>query len=310
MEKITKKHSVAVCIATYNRPVGLRRLLDSLRTQAFIHNEIPDWKIIVVENDETAPNADYIHTLNDEFPVPIVYAVQPKRGIACVRNLAVELAQGVDYVAFIDDDEVAIENWLDELLRVMQIYKADVVCGPVLPLFETTPESWIVEGRFFERDRFPTGTEIDYGRTGNVLISSRWFSPTEKPFNESLNLIGGEDTLFFWQIHSKGARFVWADDAFVHEFVPPQRATREYLIRRYKRGGNTITLIENLENRSIISKIIRLVKCSGRFILGVVSLIPASLVHGRVGLVKSLCMINRAYGEFLGLTGRSYEIYK
>lgn len=125
-----------------------------------------------------------------------------------------------------------------------------------------------------------------------------------------MNLTGGEDTLFFWQIHGRGAKFVWADNAIVQEFIPPQRATREYLIRRSKRAGNTISLVENLENRSIISKIIRLVKCSGRFILGGVSLLPASLVQGRVGLVKSLCMINRAYGEFLGLTGRSYEIYK
>lgn len=310
MDEIKERYSIAVCIATYNRPVGLRRLLESLRTQSFVHNQIPDWKIIVVENDETAPNADYIHTLNNEFPVPLVYAVQPNRGIARVRNLAVELAQGDDYVAFIDDDEVASENWLDELLRVMQIYKADVVCGPVLPLFEYTPERWIVEGRFFERDRHPTGTEIDYGRTGNVLISSRWFSPTDKPFNESLNLTGGEDTLFFWQIHGKGAKFVWADDAIVDEFVPPQRANKEWLIRRAKRLGNTISLVENLEKRSKFSRIKRAVKCAGHFVLGIILLIPSTIIRGRVGLVKCLCMIKRAYGEFLGLTGRSYEIYK
>lgn len=310
MDEIMERYSVAVCIATYNRPLGLRRLLDSLRTQAFGHNEIPEWKIVVVENDETAPNAEYINTLNDGFPIPIVYAVQPKRGIASVRNLAVELAKGSDYVAFIDDDEVASNNWLDELLHVMQTNKADVVCGPVLPQFETPPEPWIITGRFFERDRHPTGTEIDYGRTGNVLISSRWFSPTEKPFNESLNLTGGEDTLFFWQIHGKGAKFVWADDAIVDEFVPPQRANKEWLIRRAKRLGNTISLVENLEKRSKFSRIKRVVKCAGHFVLGFVSLIPATIISGRGGLVKSLCMINRAYGEWLGLTGRSYEIYK
>lgn len=305
-----ERYSVAVCIATYNRPVGLRRLLDSLRAQVFVHNELPDWNIVVVENDETGPNAEYIKTLTEEFPVPIVYAVQPKRGIASVRNLAIELAKGSDYVAFIDDDEVASENWLDELLRAIQTYKADVVCGPVQPLFEIIPEPWIVKGQFFERDRHPTGTVIDYGRTGNVLISSKWFSPTEKPFNESLNLTGGEDTLYFWQIHRNGAKFVWADEAIVQEFVPPQRANKDWLIRRAKRLGNTISLVENLEKRSKFSRTIRIVKCAGHFGLGIISLIPTTIIRGQVGLVKSLCMISRAYGELLGLTGRNYEIYK
>lgn len=308
--EITEKISIAVCIATYNRPVGLKRLLESLRTQDFVQNEMPDWKIIVVENDASAPNLDFIRELREGFPVPIVYEVQPKRGIASVRNLAVELAQGADHVAFIDDDEVASENWLDELLRVMQTYKADMVCGPVLPLFETTPEPWIIKGRFFERDRHSTGTEIDYGRTGNVLISSNWFSSFDKPFNENLNLTGGEDTLFFYQIHERGAKFVWADDAIVHEFVPPQRATKEFIIRRAKRLGNTMSLVENLEERSAFSRSIRAGKCIGHFVLGVLSIIPTTLVSGKIGLVKSLCLINRSFGELLGITGRAYEIYK
>lgn len=302
--------SVAVCVGTYNRPAGLRRLLDSLQNQVFVHSEIPDWQVIVADNDASGPNAVFVRELSEKFPVPILYGVQSIRGIASVRNLAVALAKDVDYVAFIDDDEVASEYWLDELLRVIQTYKADVVCGPVLPLFETTPEPWIVKGRFFERDRHPTGTEIDYGRTGNVLIASKWLFPTAKPFDETLNFTGGEDTLFFWQIHGKGARFVWADDAIVHEFVPPQRATKEFVITRAKRLGNTISLVENLAKRDKFSGIIRIVKCVGHFVLGCVSIIPASIVNGQAGLVKSLCLINRAVGELLGISGKSYEIYR
>lgn len=304
------RYSVSVCVATYNRPVGLRRLLDSLRTQIFVHNEIPNWEIVVIENDASAPNEDFIRNLSEGYPLPIVYGVQPKRGIASARNLAVALAKESDYVAFIDDDEVASANWLDELLSAMHTYNANVVCGPVIPLFETVPKPWIVEGRFFERERHSTGTEIDYGRTGNVLISREWFPETDEPFNQHLNLTGGEDTLFFYQIHKKGARFVWADDAIVHEFIPSKRATKDWLIRRAKRLGNTTSLVEKLQNRSIFSRIIRFIKCAGHFVLGVISIIPATIVKGRVGLVKSLCLINRAFGEFSGLTGRSYEIYK
>jgi len=310
IENTQDRISIAVCVITYGRPAGLIRLLESLEKQVFIKCAEPDWKIVVVDNDSSALNRQYIENLALSFPTGISYGVEPTRGIASARNTAVQLAGDVDYIAFVDDDEVAEDNWLDELLSIMDTYEVDVVCGPVLPLFETTPESWIVKGRFFERNRHPTGTEIDYGRTGNVLISSKWFSPTEKPFSESLNLTGGEDTLFFRQIHGKGARFVWADDAIVQEFVPPQRANKEWLIRRSKRLGNTISLVENLEKRSKFSRIIRIVKCAEHFAVGVVLIIPATIISGRVGLVRSLCMINRAIGELLGITGRSYEIYK
>lgn len=306
MEKI----SVAVCVATYNRPVGLRRLLESLKIQVFTQIEAPNWKVVVIDNDLSAPNKDFINEISASFPVPIVYAIQPKRGIASVRNLAVQLARDAGYIAFIDDDEVAAKDWLDQLLSAMCNYKADVVSGPVLPKFETDPERWIVQGRFFERGRHPSGTEIAYGRTGNVIISQKWFSPTEVPFDESLNLTGGEDTLFFWKIHQKGAKFVWADVAIVHEFVPPQRATMKFIVARAKRLGNTLSLVENLEKRSAFSRFFRMVKCAGHFSLGVISILPMAIVNGKAGLVKSLCLINHSFGELLGITGRSYEIYR
>jgi succinoglycan biosynthesis protein ExoM len=310
LEKLMEKISVAVCVATYKRPVGLRRLLESLRSQAFVSHQTPDWKIIVVDNDASAPNQDYINELSAEFPIPILYAVQPKRGIASVRNLAVALSKDVDYVAFIDDDEIADPYWLDELLTGVTTHQADVITGPVLPIYEEPPKDWIVSGRFFERDRFPTGTTLDYARTGNVLISRKYFRLCPEPFEESLNLTGGEDTLFFAQIQKKGARIVWVDEAITHEYNPPQRTNLNWLLKRSIRMGNTIVQIERMADKSIKNRIIRILKCAGHLVGGLLLIIPLGIISGFAGVVKGLCIVSRGVGELMALLGIHYEIYK
>lgn len=302
--------SIAVCVATYNRPFGLRRLLESLRTQTFVHHKTPDWEVIVVDNDASAPNEEFIRGLNNEFPVPITYAVQPKRGIASVRNLAVALAKNVDFVAFIDDDEAADPRWLDELLTGITTHLADVVTGPVIAAFETPPKKWIVKGRFFERERYPTGNVMDFARTGNVLIDKKYFAGFEDPFSEDLNLVGGEDTLFFTRVQQKGAKIVWVDEAITHEYNSPQRANLNWLLKRSLRLGNTIVQVERMAGQSVLKRVIRVIKCAGHLLSGILVVIPLGIVSGFAGVVKGLSLLSRGVGELMALLGIHYEIYK
>jgi len=302
--------SIAVCVATYNRPLGLRRLLESLRTQAFVHHKTLDWKIIVVDNDASAPNEEFIRGLNNEFPVPITYAVQPKQGIASVRNLAVALAKDVDFVAFIDDDEAADPQWLDELLTGVTTHLADVVTGPVIAAFEAPPKKWIIKGRFFERERYPTGKVMDFARTGNVLIDKKYFALFEQPFSEDLDLVGGEDTLFFTYVQQKGAKIVWVDEAITHEYNPPQRTNLKWLLKRSLRLGNTIVQVERMAGQSVLKRFIRVITCAGHLLGGILLIIPLGIVSGFAGVVKALSITSRGGGELMALLGIYYEIYK
>lgn len=305
-----EKRSVAVCVSTYKRPIGLGRLLESLRTQKFVHVETLEWKIIVVDNDELATNEDFITEVSKEFPVPIIYGVQPKRGIASARNLAVEMAADVDYVAFIDDDEVAEPNWLDELLMGMTRYKADMVAGPVLAAFEVPPEEWILRGGFFDRPRYQTGTGIKLSGTGNLLVSTKWLYKWNGPFDERLNFIGGSDSLFFTKAYKMGAKIIWVDEAIVHEYNPPQRANLRWILKRCLRFGNTIVHVERMSEEPIGKRVIRLIKCGGHLVGGILLLVPYGLFSGFPGIVKSLCVFSRGIGELIGKIYFQYEIYK
>ena len=56
-------------------------------------------------------------------------------------------------VAFIDDDECPVGDWLAQLFKTLKRYGADGVLGPVVPDFPTAAPAWLKKGRVFERQR-------------------------------------------------------------------------------------------------------------------------------------------------------------
>src|SRR4029450_12464401 len=95
----------------------------------------------------------------------------PEQNIALARNKALEHEKG-EFVAFIDDDEFPIGNWLQTLVTTCDEYSVDGVLGPVKPHFDATPPEWIIRGGFCERPVYETGRVMkwDEGRTGNILF--------------------------------------------------------------------------------------------------------------------------------------------
>src|SRR5207302_3149923 len=126
-----------------------------------------------------------------------------RRSIALARNLAIANTTG-DFVAFIDDDEVPVDDWLLALFKACQSYCADGALGPVKPLFEQQPAPWIVKGKFHERPTYPTGLIIDWckGRTGNTLLKKKIFDGVAEPFRAQF--ITGEDQDFFRRMIERG----------------------------------------------------------------------------------------------------------
>jgi succinoglycan biosynthesis protein ExoM len=307
---LPERISVAVCIATFRRPRGLTRLLDSLCSLEFPAGNAPAWRIVVVENDASMPNRDRIEAARAAFRVPLIHGVEPVRGIASARNRAVLLAGDVDFIAFIDDDEMVDCRWLDELLQAQRRYDADVVNGPVLARFDEPPPTWILRGRFFDRAHHPTGSQIQYANTGNVLVKAHWLQSVERPFAEALNLSGGSDTLFFSQIRQRGAQMVWCDEAIVEECIPPSRAKAGWILTRAFRLGIGISTVERMLRSSVIALLIRASKGVVHIVLGLLLVVPSAAAGGLGGILRSLLNVSRGAGEIVGLFGGRYWEYK
>jgi len=230
----TEPVRVDVCIATCKRPHLLRSLLESLASQRLSPRVTV--RIIVVDNDRSESARAVVHDFAGRSPWPVVYDVEPERNISLARNRSVSLANG-DYLAFIDDDETADERWLAELLGAMERYGADVVCGPVLPVLPPDAPKWAGNGCHYRWARYRTGTLLQTGGTGNMLVNGKRIRTFPAPFNPVFGRSGGEDHDFCRRILDDGGKLVWCESAQVREYIGSDRLTLGYLVRRSLRTG-------------------------------------------------------------------------
>lgn len=306
---------VSVCVITYRRPEGLRRLLESLGVLSFERSEAPHLEVVVVDNDAAGSARAVCEGMATGYPWRLRYQVEPRRGIPYARNTAVALAGDVaDLVAFLDDDEVADPLWLDELLRVREFHGADVVAGPALPYFEEKPPGWVLKGRFFERTRFATGSPLKpvFVATNNVLVRSgvlRKLAPNGEVFDERFAMSGGSDTHLFMRVRKAGYEMVWADGAVVHDRIPASRANARWILQRGYRFGNTLALCERDLDPSVRTRLLRLAK-SGKQVVQGLMLVPLSPILGYHALVKGGRHVCRGLGMLAGMMGLRYEEYR
>lgn len=307
-----KKQSklIGICICTFNRPVGLNRLLNSLNSlqiNTISRNEI---RTIIIDNSINRQSKNIIDEHSSSFKFTLYYDIEPTQGIASARNLAVKRAKDCDFIAFIDDDEIADPNWLNELINIQEKTNADIVSGPVLPLFEIDPPRWIVKGGFFNRRRHATGTKFNQAATGNILFKSTWLTKYEEPFDTKFNLTGGEDTAFTRKIIQEGATCYWADNAIAYEYNPPTRFKVSWILLRSLRTGWTLTTAEKYLKNSFSTLLLRFIKSIFHILKGVILILPYLIFLGFAGLIKSLSLIFRGVGELLGFTPLKYQPYK
>jgi glycosyltransferase involved in cell wall biosynthesis len=220
---------ISVCICTYKRPQLLKRTLEGVCVQET--GGLFSYSIVVADNDSSESASLAVAEASAHSAVPIKYCVQTQQNIAMNRNKAVENATG-DFVAFIDDDEFPVGEWLLTLFKAIHKYDADGVLGPVNPHFDTGAPQWVIKGGFYDRPITPTGITLTWNkcRTGNVLLRSKLFTEGEQPFNPEC--LSGEDQDFFRRKIAKGHSFVWCHEAPVYEVVPAVRWKRSFLVRR------------------------------------------------------------------------------
>lgn len=306
--------SVSICVITYKRPEGLRRLLTGINGQEFSGTPPGRVEVVVVDNDPEGSAAAICGELATASRWPIVYKVEPRRGIPFARNTALlSVSPESEFIAFLDDDEVPSPQWLEAILRVQAEFDADVVMGPVIPHYIEPPPQWIVEGRFFDGLHRPTGTRLQSAHTGNVIVRASVIRHLQIRFNEDMALTGGEDTHFFMQIVRAGYKIVFAEEAVVHEWLPPSRVNAVWILQRAYRLGTTLGLCERDLAGSARVLFVRLAKGIGRIVFGTlyVALVPwFSSRPIKAEVVRGMRSIMFGAGMVAGIMGWRYEEYR
>ena len=186
---------------------------------------------------------------------------------------------------------------------------ADVVTGPVLPVFEEPPADWVEAGGFFERPRFAPDSVIPYATTSSVLISRPVLDRYPKPFNEAMRFTGGTDTHLFIRLRNDGAKIVWADGAIVEETFPASRTTLRWILARQYRRGNTLSLCHCDLDRSTRRKL-RQVGAGCWAVLRGVGLTATGVFRGRIHAVRGLQTVWLGAGLVTGAFRLGYQEYK
>lgn len=226
---------IDICVCTYRR-----RELDStlLSIGALRLPASATVRIIVADNDIVPSARERVHALAAEIPFPVAYVHCPASNISIARNACVEHSTG-DYLAFIDDDETASEQWLTELLQVAESTGADAVLGPVQAVYSDDAPGWMKRGDFHSTVPVWVKGEIRTGYTCNVLLRRASPHIAQRRFNLALGRTGGEDTEYFTQLHHAGGSIAFAPRAMVYERVPHNRTQFSWLTKRRFRFGQT-----------------------------------------------------------------------
>lgn len=238
---MTKPISIDVCIATFQRPLMLLRLLHSLVEQNLDNISM---RIIVIDNDRKQSAHPIIRSFQEKYDVDLIYDVEPKQNIALARNRALMHAKA-EYVAFVDDDEVVSHEWLRALLCSINLFHADVAFGPVESILPDGAPAWAK--KLFYRPHRQTGDSVQFGGAGNVMLKRKILDELASNFNAAFGLTGGEDTEFFYRLHLMGKHLIWCDEASADEYISDARVTLKWIRMRGFRSGQTY-------NRIVVSR--------------------------------------------------------
>ncbi|MCJ8322844.1 MAG: glycosyltransferase family 2 protein [Rhizobiales bacterium] len=231
---------ISVCLCTFKRPHVVKTIASLLEQKL-----PPDMRleIIVVDNDKQKSAQQAVEAMQYET-VPVRYYACERQNIAAARNESLKNADG-EWIAFIDDDEIAQQNWLMNLFATQKKTNADAVVGNVIGLYPPHTPAWIKKADLFSKTNKVDCQKLTTASTCNILVKKQTLTGLEFLFDEEYGLTGGEDAEIFSRIFSAGGHIVASPKAIVTEIVEDGRLNMAYLKLRAIRGGECYARIYN-----------------------------------------------------------------
>ncbi|MDF3606796.1 glycosyltransferase family 2 protein [Paracoccus sp. DMF-8] len=226
---------IAIQLCTYRRP----QVVETLASLARQRVPGADLHLFVIDNDETESARDRVVAAAERLPFGYSYLHAPARNIAIARNACLDAAGDADWIASIDDDEIAPEGWLARLFARATDSGADGVFGPIRAAYPLDAPKWMRDLAPHSRSYGPRQPHPRTGNTGNALLRWRGAPWQDRRFDPLRGRTGGEDIAFFSALHDMGARFAIAPDAEVVEPVERHRLQLEWLAHRRFRTGQS-----------------------------------------------------------------------
>ncbi len=236
---------LTVAICSYNRAYRLHKLVAALRAQKC---PVP-FEILIVDNNCTDNTRQVVEGLSKLNGIPLRYVKERQQGIVYARNRAIEETKNSAYLAYIDDDEFPLDNWLKATVDALEKEDADCVGGQIrvsLPSSKVFP--WL------EKELFGFLGAVNYNTTpfwitdsdtplwsGNIAYKTSVFADGLR-FDYRYNrrgvaIGGGEDAIMFNTLLERGVRVRYRPDMVIEHFVDEWKLKRSYFLKLHFIAG-------------------------------------------------------------------------
>ncbi|MDD2781548.1 glycosyltransferase family 2 protein [Sulfuricurvum sp.] len=234
-----KRISAVIC--TYNRYDVLEKAIKSLEQQTLLPS---DFEILVIDNSPDFVRSEevgktYTHISN------LKYVIEKTPGLSNARNVATNLAQS-PFVAFLDDDAIAIPEWLEKILVAVEQFgeDVDVIGGRIDPIWAKPRPSWLGD------ELLGNVSVVNWGGECRIASSEEWFAGANITFRvvalkenggfavnlgrkgSGATLLSNEESDLIEKIRASGKKLVYQPEARVDHLVEEKRLEQSWFRRR------------------------------------------------------------------------------
>jgi glycosyltransferase involved in cell wall biosynthesis len=263
---------ISAIICTHNRDTYLGAAIDSLLAQDFA----AEFEVVVVDNGSSDRTSEVV---KQRLGNPrLKYVFEPILGLSVARNTGAKAASS-QILAYLDDDAVASDRWLQILFSAYQSNEKLAIAGGKVTLLwppNTQPPKWLSPGLAGNLGAYDLGDTIVYidkpGLTPRGLNYSirRSFLEEIGGFDPNLgrvgkNLLSNEELQMTELALERGWQVAYLPDALAAHNVSPERINRSWFLSRGWWQGISECYREQLAGKAGIGQLQR---GSERFLRG------------------------------------------
>ncbi len=247
---------ISVVVCTHNRALYLKKTIDSLKNQTLDHDK---FQVIVVDNNSVDSTKELVLSYCDDFNIKYVF--EQKIGLSYTRNTGLQNVD-TEYVAYLDDDAVADENWLENIICSFNTKKPKPSCigGKVTAIWESEKPGWLDDQLICSLGI------IDWGEDAYQIesLEQNWLIGANIAFDVSVirslggfaegldregkNLLSNGDILIQKNFIDAGYVCMYDPNVRVSHHVPANRLDKSWFHKRYYWQGKSDAKMDLLEN--------------------------------------------------------------
>jgi glycosyltransferase involved in cell wall biosynthesis len=242
---------ISAIICTRNRSQYLREAVDSLVRQSL---PVTDYEVVIVDNGSTDDTADVIRDGYLGYR-NLRYIHERRIGLSIARNTGWQNARG-EYVAYLDDDAVASEDWLANIIHCFETVHPRPACvsGEIRLIWGQTRPVWVSDGMLplLGLVQWPSDAHWIHGNEyvagGNmalrqdILNKLRGFSLSTG--RKDGRLLSNEDVLIDRRIRQIGEQSYYDPRVVIGHHVLPHRLNPGWFWARYYWQGVSDALMD------------------------------------------------------------------